>query len=218
MSSVHEALGCVQRAISHVGKDSKTNAGGTYNYRGIDAVINALHPLLGRYGVVIAPTVVKHEVQPFTGYSKPHLLTVLTIDYHVYGPDGDQLVPAVRAIGYGLDATDKGPGKAMSYAYKTAIGQLFSLPTDDPGIDNEQTPAPDDTPHADPKFIKDVLTRFESVDSEAQTVIADWLASYNTTAPPAMTAKDLATVPGDIVKRLSQQINKASAKAGAEPF
>lgn len=216
--SVHEALGSVQRAISHVGKDSQTKAGGTYNYRGIDAVVNALHPLLGRYGVVISPTVVGHELVPFTGYSKPHGLTILTIDYHVFGPDGDQLDPPVRAIGYGLDATDKGPGKAMSYAYKTAIGQLFSLPTDDPGMDNEQTPDTDEHPHADPKFVADVLARFGGLNPDAQTVIADWLASFDTSNPPAMTAKDLGTVPGDIVKRLSQQINKANQKQGSEPF
>lgn len=29
---------------------------------------------------------------------------------------------------------------------------------------------------------------------------------------------DLATVPGDIVNRVSQQINKAAQKAGAEPW
>ena len=136
MSSVHTALDSVQRSIGKVGKDSTTKAGGSYNYRGIDAVINALHPLLGRYGVVIAPRIVRHELSPFLGYSKPHTLTVLTIDYHVYGPDGDKLDPPVRSVGYGIDNTDKGPGKAMSYAYKMAIGQLFSLPTDDPYADN----------------------------------------------------------------------------------
>ena len=31
----------------------------------------------------------------------------------------------------------------MSYAYKSAISQLFSLPTDDPSMDNEQTPEPE---------------------------------------------------------------------------
>lgn len=218
MSSVHDAIGCVQRAIGHVGKDSQTKAGGTYNYRGIDAVVNALHPLLGRYGVIISPVVVGHELTPFTGYSKPHTLTVLTIDYHIFGPDGDQLEPPVRAIGYGLDATDKGPGKAMSYAFKTAIGQLFSLPTDDPGIDNEQTPMPDEHPHADPKFIEDVVKRFGDLGPEPAAKIVQWLGSFNPDNPPAMTPEDLATVPGDIVKRVSQQINKALQKAGAEPW
>ena len=142
-ATLFEALSAIQSELTAVGKDSTANAGGKYKYRGIDAVINALHPLLAKHGVTIAPHVVAHDLQQFTGYSKPHTNTILTVDYHVHGPDGQQLDPPVRAIGYGIDNTDKGPGKAMSYAYKSAISQLFSLPTDDPSMDNEQTPEPE---------------------------------------------------------------------------
>ena len=215
MSSVHDAIDSVQRAVAAVGKDSKTSQ---YEFRGVDAVRNTLHPLFGRYGLVVYERVVDWKVEIHPGYSKPTFMHTVVYDFHVVGPDGDQLSPPIRELACGIDQGGKGPGIALSYAWKNAMTTLFSLPTDDSSMDPENTPAPDDQPNADPKFIADVLARFGGLEPDAQTVIADWLTSYNPDHPPAMTAKDLGTVPGDIVRRLSGQINKAAQKEGQDPW
>ena len=51
-ATLFEALSAIQSELTAVGKDSTANAGGKYKYRGIDAVINALHPLLAKHGAV----------------------------------------------------------------------------------------------------------------------------------------------------------------------
>jgi hypothetical protein len=53
-------------------------------------------------------------------------------------PDEPEQSLKVTSHGYGVDNGDKGPGKAMSYAYKYALLKLFCLETgDDP--DNDAT-------------------------------------------------------------------------------
>lgn len=220
MSSVHDALGMIQREIGAVGKDSKSGDGKFgYNYRGVDAVTNAAHPLLGRHGVVLYPRVIEQETRAHMGFSKPHYLTILTIEYEVVGPDGDHLDPPIRVVGHGIDAGANSPGSAMSYAYRYALLQLLSLPTNNPNEDNETDPAPDDQAMVDAKFADDVVTRFGQLEPGKQTALLDWLSSFDPANPPAVTRKDLSErVPSDLVHRLSSQINKALQAAGGEAF
>lgn len=65
----------------------------------------------------------------------------------------------IRSIGFGIDKQDKGPGKAVSYAYKYALLKMFALETgDDPdnNVDNDHEPKPvkkttEPEPENDPK-------------------------------------------------------------------
>ena len=209
--TVHQALKAVQTELGAVGKDSTANAGGTYKYRGIDAVINALHPLLANHGVTIAPHVVAHSLEPFTGYSKPHTITIITVDYHIHGPDGDQLDPPVRSIGYGIDNTDKGPGKALSYAYKSAISQLFSLPTDDPSMDVEQTPEPQFL--MTDLMVSEVLDLCEQMDEESCEKLTRWVVDK---LGVTFDRRGLGRLDFEVGKRVVAQARKAAHDFRAE--
>lgn len=132
--NVFQAIAAVAKDVGAVGKDNRSQG---YSYRGIDDVINALHGPLAKHGVVIVPHVVEHTEEPADYGKGGWKLTTMIVEYHVYGPEADAVPTPVRAVGTGLDNSDKGPGKAMSYAYKAAISQLFSLPTDDVRMDNE---------------------------------------------------------------------------------
>src|SRR6266853_1596433 len=61
--SVYRAINAVQAELakSGIAKDS-TNAQQNYKFRGIDAVYNALAPLLAKHGLCILPRVVSREV------------------------------------------------------------------------------------------------------------------------------------------------------------
>lgn len=128
--NVFQALAAVQEGIGAVGKDTTRN-GLNFSYRGIDDLLNALHPLLARHGVIIAPRVVEHETLPFGGFSKPHLISTVQVEYYVYGPDGSTLPQPICVVASGVDNSDKAYGKAMSYAFKIALGQLFTIPTEE---------------------------------------------------------------------------------------
>ena len=58
--TVQQSLVEVMREISHVGKKERNQAQG-FNFRGIDAVVNAVGPALRKHGVLVAPTVISAE-------------------------------------------------------------------------------------------------------------------------------------------------------------
>lgn len=109
-----------------IGKNAQTTGGGNFMYRSIDAVYAALSPLLVKHKVVIFPENVcrKEDVQ-----SGKMRLVRLTVTYRaVSTEDGSSIT--FESIGEGCDNSDKAAGKAMSYAYKTAIFQVFCVPVE----------------------------------------------------------------------------------------
>lgn len=133
-----EAVATIAEKLDHVGKTQLSKDG--YNYRGIDSVVNALHPLLAEHKVVIVPALRSWTLDEWKGYRhnvdfNPWTRVSVIVDYKIIGPDGSWVV--MTAVGEGIDNSDKGVGKAMSYAYKAFVSQLFSIPTDDPAMDNE---------------------------------------------------------------------------------
>jgi hypothetical protein len=130
--SVVEALAKVMNEIRAVGKDQKFSAPGmgTYDFRGIDAVMNAAGPALRKHKVIVVPIVEKIEYRDVrTANQKPAREVTLRVRYRFHGPRGDYLDAVV--CGESMDSGDKGTAKAMSVAYRTALLQVLCLPTHD---------------------------------------------------------------------------------------
>lgn len=133
--TVHQALSKVMEAVQAVRKDSKNQAQ-RFNFRGIDAVMNAVGPALRKYGVVIIPEDVEaHRSNGTTANGKPTAEVVLKVTYRVYGPGGDSIHGRVAAEA--MDFGDKAIAKAMSVAYRTFLLQTLTIPTDEPDPDSE---------------------------------------------------------------------------------
>jgi hypothetical protein len=60
--TIVQALNEVMKAVGGVAKNDRNSAQG-FNFRGIDAVVNAVSPQLQKYGVVVMPTVLDYEYQ-----------------------------------------------------------------------------------------------------------------------------------------------------------
>lgn len=143
MTEVPNVVQAVAAVAADVGAVEKAGESGQgYKFRRVDDVLNALHGPLCQHGVVIVPRVVDYQSEPME--RKNWTRTVLTVEFNVFGPAGDAVT--AKAVGEAHNNSDKGPGVAMSYAYKTAMSQLFSLPTDDPTMDNEHPVEPDASP------------------------------------------------------------------------
>lgn len=143
MSSVHSALVQVSKAVGAIGKDRR-NTQQNYQFRGVDDVMDALHKPLADAGVIIVPEVIHQEWGTWTyGNDRREGVTcVLTIRYHVFGPDGDRLEPAPVFVGEARDTGDKAANKAMSTAYKYMAFQLFCIPVSGQDeADAQQPPA-----------------------------------------------------------------------------
>lgn len=124
-AGIHQALAKVNSAISAIGKDQESKGTFSFKFRGIDDVLNVLHPLLSEHEIVIAPEVVSYEATPTAkGY---HILA--TIRHHFIHSSGSSISTLV--VGEGADSGDKAMNKALSIALKYALFQLFSIPTKD---------------------------------------------------------------------------------------
>lgn len=133
--TVHQALSKVMGDVQAVKKDSKNQAQ-RFNFRGIDAVMNAVGPALRKHGVTIIPEDVEvHRSNGVTASGKQTAEVVVKVTYRVYGPAGDSIHGKVAAEA--MDFGDKAIAKAMSVAYRTFLLQALTIPTDDPDPDIE---------------------------------------------------------------------------------
>ena len=132
--TVFEAWSAVMEEVQAVRKSQRNTQQG-YNFRGIDAVVNAVGPALRKHKVFVVPQALNRvgyrDVQTSTG--KPSREVTVEVTYRVYGPTGDSF--DFVAPGESMDFGDKGSPKAMSVAYRTALLQALCIPTDDPDPD-----------------------------------------------------------------------------------
>jgi hypothetical protein len=129
--SVYKSINAVQSDLSSVGitKDRKNQAQG-YAFRGIDDCYNAIAPLLAKHGLCILPRVIAKDVREVTN-NKGTLLfyTSVTVEYDfVSTVDGSK--HTISMFGEAMDSGDKSTNKALSAAYKYAVMQAFSIPTE----------------------------------------------------------------------------------------
>lgn len=129
MAQIHELIGQAMREIGAIGKNSR-NQQQNFMYRGVDAVYNALNPVMAKLGLFITPEILdqkREERQTKTGTNL--IYSIVTLRYTVYAPDGSSVQMTV--IGEGMDSGDKATNKAMSVALKYAMFQLFMIPTEE---------------------------------------------------------------------------------------
>lgn len=132
---VHEAITAVMTKVRAVGKDQQNQQQG-FNFRGIDATVNALSPVMREVGLTVRPVLVSKERGHATTNRGGTMNTVeVVVDYVFTGPGGDSIT--ARTPGEAFDNGDKATAKAMSVAFRTALLQTFALPTQDSDPDEE---------------------------------------------------------------------------------
>lgn len=125
-NEIYAALSRVKDELGAVSK-SNTMKGGSfsYKYRSIDDVLNALHPILVKHGVVgPVPKLIEHK--------QSGKKVVTHYEYTFFAADGSFVQGGTA--GEGDDPGDKGTNKASTGALKTFLTQTLAIPfdTDDP--------------------------------------------------------------------------------------
>jgi hypothetical protein len=125
-----KALSAVMDEVGGVSKKERNNAQG-FNFRGIDAVVNAVSPALRKNNVVVVPELINAEYETVTVGAKQTLMghARVTVKYAFYAQDGSNIAATVAAES--MDSGDKATAKAMSVAFRTALLQALCLPTDE---------------------------------------------------------------------------------------
>ena len=149
--NIHQRIHAVMAEAGALEPDSQVNINGkkAYDYISHDAVTKHIQPLFVKHGIMALPGV----SSAVTNGNRIEL-EVVTDFINIDKPD-DKI--STTTVGQGTDSSDKGPGKALSYAVKSAYLKVLMLNSgDDAGGD--------ETPH-DPKD-----TRKSEVDAAADSV------------------------------------------------
>ena len=130
-------------------KDQRNDVGGRYNFRGVDAVVNAVGPALRRHGVLMLPTKILslEQRESRTSGGKVMQDVTVTVQWTVIGPKADQL-PLLESAGQATDTSDKGTAKAISVAQRVLLLTSLQIPTQSPDVDrgHERGERPGPTP------------------------------------------------------------------------
>ena len=119
----------VMEDVGAIGKKDK-NEYDKYMFRGIDAVMNALHPAMVKNGIFVVTQVLDSHREERSGKNGTVMMyTILTVKYTFMADDGSSVEAVV--IGEAMDRSDKSTNKAMSAAFKYACFQTFCIPTDE---------------------------------------------------------------------------------------
>lgn len=93
-----------------------------YNFRGVDDVYNAVHPLFQKHGVFSTSEIVGEQ---YLDAGR----TILDVKFTFWAEDGTSVCTICK--GEAFDKTGNGTSKAMSIAHKQALIQMFLIPTAD---------------------------------------------------------------------------------------
>jgi hypothetical protein len=145
LPTVNEAWAAVMTEVEQVAKAQTADMGrgGSYKFRGVDAVVDAVGPALRRHGVFIHPKRIKKIVT--TEYETKNggrmVNKEVTVKWQVRGPLGDSFCG--ESVGEAADSGDKSIAKAQSVAYRVYLLQSLCIPSGDrdPDYDNHERAA-----------------------------------------------------------------------------
>jgi len=130
MGEIYKAISNVMAEIGAIPKDKQCTQGSGFKYRGIDSVMDALHPILSRNKVFIVPEVLEQAREERQSKSGGVLTySICKIKYTFYTEDGSNVSSTV--IGEAMDSGDKATNKSMAIAFKYACFQVFCIPLED---------------------------------------------------------------------------------------
>ena len=139
---IYSAIIGVMGDIGAIGKD-KYNSIQKFNFRGIDDVMNVLHPLMVKHKIMLVPEVMEQSREERTSAKGGLLIySICRVRFRFYAEDGSY-IEAVT-IGEGMDSGDKATNKAMSIAMKYACFQVFCIPTEE--MKDPDGESPESTP------------------------------------------------------------------------
>lgn len=129
-NGIYAGIQMIMEEVGAIGKN-KRNTMQNFNFRGIDDVMNTLHPLLAKAKIFVVPDVQEIQREERTNSKGTTLIyTLVKVDYYFISTvDGSKVCATV--YGEGMDSGDKSLNKAMSIAMKYACFQVFCIPTEE---------------------------------------------------------------------------------------
>lgn len=132
IKNIYQRINAVMQEIDYIKKDKKISGGGA-NYSAVshDQVTAMVRDSLVKHGIMIYPEQVRSEVLVARDKSKDIAMMLYEGEYkiHFVNIDDGQDRVTVQIVGHANDNGDKAPGKAVTYATKSAILKVFAIET-----------------------------------------------------------------------------------------
>lgn len=139
--NIYARLAAAVAAMPAVGKDGE-NTHQRFAYRSIENIVGVARRALHANGLTLTPAdidVVRHET--IDGGNRRQTVCVLRVEYRLGCDTGETIT--ISSMGEGVDNGDKATGKAMTFAYKTALSQLLAISSEaDPDGESPERIAP----------------------------------------------------------------------------
>jgi len=151
MAMIHEAIASIMAEVPAITKDRRNQQQG-FQYRGIDDVYLAVHPLFAKHGIFSVPNVEDERSEERISKTGGALIyRILRVRYDFYARDGSSISATV--IGEGMDSGDKASNKALAVAHKYALLQILCVPTQenlDPDAESPEVAPKTEAPKTSP--------------------------------------------------------------------
>jgi hypothetical protein len=132
---IFAAVNAVMKEIGPIAKDRKNTQQG-YSFRGVDDLMNAISPVLSKYGIFPTCTEIESILDENitsknggAGYRQ-----IRRFNFRFFSADGSFV--DTLADGEAIDYGDKGSNKAQSVAYREAMFKMFVIPFENDDIEN----------------------------------------------------------------------------------
>ncbi|NTW67219.1 MAG: hypothetical protein HGB21_13085 [Nitrospirae bacterium] len=123
-----------------IAKSQKNKEQG-YQFRGIDTIYNNLHDLMVKHGIFTTSEILETQRNEWLSKSGGKLIEfALRIRWTFWAIDGSHVHS--ETMGQAMDTADKAANKAMTMSHKTALLQIFMIPTAETPDPDANTPDP----------------------------------------------------------------------------
>lgn len=131
MSKIQTAINAAMRDIARIGI-GKTNTADTgmakYKFRGVEQAMNEMSPIMVNHGITVTPRYSELAIQERDKGGGKATRFVTLKGAFTFSAEDDSSVTS-EAYGEAMDSGDKATIKAQSVAFRTALFQLFVVPT-----------------------------------------------------------------------------------------
>lgn len=138
-ATIHVRMLHAQKAIGAIAKEGAVVVSGRtrYNFRGIDQVMNAFHPVLSEAGIHMTTTIVSRDEPGLVTTANERISRThgITLRVTFWAPDGSHVESEAYAEAW--DSGDKASNKAMSTALRYILLQTFCVPTEGAQTEHE---------------------------------------------------------------------------------
>lgn len=195
--SLVEKLLAVKRSVGGVSKGDR-NAQQGFNFRGIDAVMNAVAGPFIKHGIMAYPAHIRSVKRGTASTAKGSVMNTVEVIVQYAFTDGHDTL-FFEAPGEAFDSGDKATAKAMSVAYRTALLQALTLPTDEPDPDSE-------TYDAQPQPVEQITDEQLLKKIEASTTLDEMRGLW--------TDQKISSRSAAVQKKASEKVSRLQGKDG----